>query len=204
MGAKERLMNGSLLVAVAGAHDIVGAGLRTLLSDASDVMVMETFPAFGTVPDVVVYDAIAVDAEGGTELAALTKDSKPAVVVMSRDLRPDLATRAMACGASGYFSMESDRATVLAMVRAAASGELEAPDHAPVGPGADAGLTGREVQVLCEVVHGMTNHEISRLLGLSGNTIKSHIRSAYRKIGVESRSQAVCWCLLHGFEPLAR
>jgi DNA-binding NarL/FixJ family response regulator len=204
MGAKERLMNGSVLVAVAGAHDIVRAGLRTLLADASDVVVMETFPAFGTVPDVIVYDAIGVEADGGEGLAALTKDARSTVVVMSRDLRPDLATRAMARGASGCFSIESDGADVLAMIRAAASGELTARDRHPRSPGADAGLTQREVQVLCGVVHGMTNTDISGLLGLSGNTIKSHIRSAYRKMGVESRSQAVCWCLQHGFEPLTR
>jgi DNA-binding CsgD family transcriptional regulator len=33
------------------------------------------------------------------------------------------------------------------------------------------------------------------------NTIKSYIRTAYRKIGVTNRPQAVLWCLQHGFDP---
>ena len=196
-------MGGSILVAVAGAHDIVDAGLRTLLADASDIVVMEHFPDFGTIPDVIVYDAIGIDQDGGAEVSALAKESESAVVVMSRDLRPDLATRAMAHGASGYFSMESDRCDVVEMIRAAARGDLESLAWEPAELGAEVGLTRREVDVLCGVVLGMSNHDITKLLDLSTNTIKSYIRTAYRKMGVQTRAQAVVWCIAHGFEPPA-
>jgi DNA-binding NarL/FixJ family response regulator len=194
-------MDESILVAVAGAHDIVDAGVRTLLADDSGIVVMERFPDFGTIPDVIVYDAIGIEEDGGAEVTALAKESESAVLVMSRDLRPDLAARAMAHGASGYFSMECDRCEVVAMIRAAARGDLESHAWEPAELGAEVGLTRREVDVLCGVVLGMSNHDITRLLGLSANTIKSYIRSAYRKMGVQTRSQAVVWCLAHGFEP---
>ena len=197
-------MDGSILVAVAGAHDIVDAGLRSLLADVSEVVVMDHFPAFGTIPDVIVYDAIGIEEDGGAEVTALAKESESAVVVMSRDLRPDLATRAMAYGASGYFSIESNRAEVVDMIRAAARGDLESLAWGPADLGAEAGLTRREVDVLCGVVLGMSNHDITKLLALSTNTVKSYIRSAYRKMGVQTRAQAVVWCLAHGFEPPAQ
>jgi DNA-binding NarL/FixJ family response regulator len=197
------MMRDSIQVAVAGAHDIVARGLRALLGEAPDVTVVDHYPSFGVIPDVVVYDAGRLAEDDGVELFALIKDSDSAVLIMGRDLRPDLAARAVAHGATGVFSIESDAADVLAAIRAAASGDLEATDADGrlAVLGADVGLTFREVQVLGEIARGLHNAEICELLGLSLNTIKSYIRSAYRKIDVDSRSQAVAWCLTHGFEP---
>jgi DNA-binding NarL/FixJ family response regulator len=103
----------------------------------------------------------------------------------------------------GVVSLEADGSELQATIRAAAAGELD-PDAYEARAavlGADAGLTYRESQVLGEITRGLHNVGISALLGLSPNTIKSYVRSAYRKIDVESRSQAVAWCLTHGFDP---
>jgi DNA-binding NarL/FixJ family response regulator len=197
------IMRDSIQVAVAGAHDIVARGLAALLGEAPDVTVLDDYPSFGVIPDVVVYDAARLAEDDGVELFALIKDSDSAVLIMGRDLRPDLAARAIAHGATGVFSIESDAREVLGAIRAAASGDLEPVDaEGRVAVlGADVGLTFREVQVLGEITRGLHNAEICELLGLSSNTIKSYIRGAYRKIDVDSRSQAVAWCLTHGFEP---
>lgn len=66
-------------------------------------------------------------------------------------------------------------------------------------PGRREGLTVRESDILLLVAHGLCNQDISDRLFLSINSIKSYIRSAYRKMGVESRSQAVLWGIDHGF-----
>jgi DNA-binding NarL/FixJ family response regulator len=127
------------------------------------------------------------------------------VLVMGRDLRPDLAARALAHGAAGCFSIESDRESVLSTIRSVA--RRAAGEPSPVATdvlGAEAGLSTREVQVLGEITRGASNLEISAVLCLSSNTVKSYIRSAYRKIDVTSRAQAVAWCLMHGFDPPAR
>jgi DNA-binding CsgD family transcriptional regulator len=47
----------------------------------------------------------------------------------------------------------------------------------------------------------MSNQQIADECFLSINSVKSYIRSAYRRIGATSRSQAVVWCIQHGFEP---
>jgi DNA-binding NarL/FixJ family response regulator len=59
-------------------------------------------------------------------------------------------------------------------------------------------LTQRELDVLRLVARGFSNREIATVLALSPNTVKTYIRLAYRRIGVESRSQAVLWAVGRG------
>jgi len=65
-------------------------------------------------------------------------------------------------------------------------------------------LTPRELDVIQLVTNGRSNHEIGAELYLGVNTIKTYIRTAYRKIGVTTRVQAVLWGvhqgLLEGYE----
>ena len=80
-----------------------------------------------------------------------------------------------------------------------------APDPVPVAgadwPGQAAGLSPRESEVLAFITQGLSNQEIAQTIYLSINSVKTYIRTAYRKIGVASRSQAVGWGMQHGFEP---
>lgn len=68
-------------------------------------------------------------------------------------------------------------------------------------PGRGAGLSARKSEVLAFVAKGLSNREIAAALDLSGNSIKTCIRSCYGKIGVIRRAQAVRWALEHGFAP---
>ncbi len=68
-------------------------------------------------------------------------------------------------------------------------------------PGRTEGLTDREAEVLALITQGMSNAQVADLTYLSPNTIKTYIRSIYRKIGVDSRTQAVPWGVKHGFIP---
>jgi DNA-binding CsgD family transcriptional regulator len=65
----------------------------------------------------------------------------------------------------------------------------------------DVGLTPREAEIVGLIVSGLSNREIGERLQLSINSVKTYIRTAYRKIGVERRAQAVLWGIQHGFEP---
>jgi DNA-binding NarL/FixJ family response regulator len=51
-------------------------------------------------------------------------------------------------------------------------------------------LTNREKQVLSLVIMGLTNREIAQMLFLSESTVKSHLNTAFRKLGVRSRAEA--------------
>lgn len=191
-----------LLVAVVSPQPVVRHGLADLLARHPDrVRVVDH--ADGPDPDVVVYDVVDL-ADGDTSgLRELLGSTSAKVLAMSRDLRPDLAARALAAGADGFFSMGVSESELISAVEAAAAGaggalQGGAPDADP-RLGAEAGLTTREVEVLTLIAQGRTNRQISEELYLSPNSIKTYVRTAYRKIGATSRSQAVGWAIRNGF-----
>ncbi|WP_323792636.1 response regulator transcription factor [Nocardioides sp.] len=59
-------------------------------------------------------------------------------------------------------------------------------------------LTARECDIVELIVAGMSNKEIGDELSLSVNSVKTYIRTAYRKMGVQRRTQAMLWALEHG------
>ena len=61
-------------------------------------------------------------------------------------------------------------------------------------------LTVRETEVLAHIAAGLSNREIADALFLSVNSVKTHIRTAYRKIGVSRRVEATRWAVQHGLE----
>ena len=68
-------------------------------------------------------------------------------------------------------------------------------------PGRTEGLTDREAEVIALVTQGRSNAELAEIMYLSINTVKTYIRSAYRKIGVSTRARAMLWGIEHGFQP---
>ena len=68
-------------------------------------------------------------------------------------------------------------------------------------PGRDRGLSAREAEVIALITQGLGNDEIADRIYTSINTVKTYIRTAYRKIGVNSRTRAVLWGVDHGFRP---
>ena len=62
-------------------------------------------------------------------------------------------------------------------------------------------LSARETEIVALIVRGLSNQEIAEAAFLSINSVKTYIRTAYKKMGVTRRSQAVVWAIQHGFEP---
>lgn len=209
-----------VLVGVVSRHEVVRRGLVAMLSDAPGrVAVVPGNLLNGTPPesvDVVLYDAIGLDdAHGdpaGRELDHLVRSGVP-VIAVDRVLRPDLGARAVELGAAATVTMGASVRDLVHVIEAAVRvGEGPLLDtvaarirtrhgHDVAGHWQNLerhGLTAREVQILAMIAGGATNPDIAARLHLSVNTIKTAIRSAYRKIGVTRRSEAVAWCLQHG------
>ncbi len=66
-----------------------------------------------------------------------------------------------------------------------------------VSPAAPAGLTAREVEVLQLVAQGLTDKQVSERLVISPRTVNTHLTSIYKKIGVSSRTVAICFAVEH-------
>ena len=213
-----------LWVGIVTPQDVVARGLRTILeeeigADAGTDLVVTVESPDGELdgapdgdPDVVLYDAIGLLDGGTTELDHWVKDSSAVVVAVSQDLRPDLASTALARGARAAVSVGASAHDLAEVVTAAVAGNLEEVPAAQEGErfsrlGGGAGLSDREVDVLSLIVCGVSNQTIASTLFLSVNSVKTYIRSTYRKAGVDNRAQAVAWALAHGFrasdDPLA-
>jgi len=196
-------------VAISSPIAIVRAGLGSLLESGGDRTRVVPLPRpgevlTGTAAQVVLYDAIGLQQGDAPDLTFLLARTPVRVLVVSRDLRPDLASRALARGAHGYVPMTVGPEALVDAVEGALGrtpdrGAERAEREARLGR--DVGLTPREVEVLTLITQGLGNAEIAAATYLSINSVKTYVRGAYRRIGVHNRSQAVIWCLQHGFAP---
>jgi two-component system, NarL family, nitrate/nitrite response regulator NarL len=159
-----------LRVAVVASNAAAEDRLVTLVAQCGHQLVEATAS-----PDAVLTDgaadavppaaAVAVGALGGEFAGWLPSDAGAAQV--------DAALRAVAAGLTVYATPPQARNF---------DALLEEP---PVL------LTPREIEVLGALGNGMTNKEVARLLGISPHTVKFHIESLFRKLGVASRAEAV-------------
>lgn len=196
------MKSGVVRVAVVSPQEVVMRGLTTMLADYPDRLVVTALPAVRTKApgvDVILYDTLGLHLTDGSDLEFLLAETDATVLVFSRDMRPDLRAKAYSLGAKAWVSMSVHAGELVRTIELAAAGE-------PIGEHEDrlatvAGLTTREVEVLALITQGLSNKDIADKLVVSVNTLKSHIRQAYRKIEVTTRSQAVSWAITHGFAP---
>ena len=89
------------------------------------------------------------------------------------------------------------------MARSSSSSATTRPVSAGQGdwPGKAAGLSSREAEIIALITQGLSNQDIADRAYLSINSVKTYIRSAYRKMQVTTRSQAVLWGVENGFRP---
>jgi len=125
----------------------------------------------------------------------LSPDTPP-VVVFCPQLDLPLARDALQAGASGFVHAEMTPDQLVRAVAVAAKGELVAPREllryvlTQDQSGDLAALSARQREILGYVVEGLSNAEIGRRLYLSESTIKQHLRSAYKLLGVSNRTEA--------------
>jgi DNA-binding CsgD family transcriptional regulator len=114
------------------------------------------------------------------------------VVAVSRDGSRRSARRAKALGVSALVGPDLTAEHLMETI--------EETHRGVWGAGADAlhGLSRRELEVVTLICRGSRNSEIAEALFLSPNSVKTYVRTAYRKMGVSTRSQAVLWGVHRG------
>jgi DNA-binding NarL/FixJ family response regulator len=158
-------------------------------------------------PNALVMDA-AVPEIDGIEATRIIHERQPGVciVLVANVADDDLGLRALRAGAAGYLSKEVQPDVLPRVLRGAIEGEaaisrrlamslVESYRRAPRwGSGfrpVRSELTDREWEVLDLLSSGAATDEIARTLVLSTETVRSHLKNLYRKLGVRSREQAV-------------
>ena len=207
-------------LAIVNDHAIVVAGLATTLRNhAPDVRIVELTvgAAVRHDPDVILYDTFGTPLRDDEDLAKLIRQFPRKVLVFGWDTESEALEQAVAHGAAGYLFKGASAQQLAAAVLAVARGELEPGVAASVGvdpagaaetdaagdwPGRlEAGLSQREAEILSFIGMGLSNEEIARRCFLSINSIKTYIRTGYRKIGASRRAQAVRWAWETGLGP---
>jgi len=116
------------------------------------------------------------------------------IVVAASDDRASTVQAALRCGAVGFVPYDRLSETLGPCIRAVAAGQLSVPQERRAEVQKPA-LTAREKQTLALVVMGMRNCEIAKQLYLAESTVKSHLSSAFAKLGVRSRNEAAALIL---------
>jgi DNA-binding NarL/FixJ family response regulator len=203
----------AVCVALVDDYDVVLIGLAHLFDRYRDRVVVAEIDANEPVVDevdIVLYDSFAQAEADHDEIRVLVEHpGDHRVVVYTWNFHPDLIDAALEKGARGYLSKTLPARELVEALEAIHGGDVvvsprpqrPAPDIGLDWPGKNEGLTSRESEVLALITQGKSNDELATLTYLSKNTIKSYVRSAYRKIGVTSRTQAVLWGIAHGFQP---
>jgi DNA-binding NarL/FixJ family response regulator len=202
-----------ITVALVDDYDVVVMGVAKMLDRYRDRVVIaeldSSMPVQDTV-DIVLYDSFAQPESDHEEIAVLIANPRAhRVVVYTWNFHPDLVASAQEQGAHGYLSKTLPARELVAALEAVHAGETvvsDAPPRTRSAPGLDwpgrgEGLSDRESEILALITQGKSNADVARLTYLSPNTVKSYIRSIYRKIGTASRTQAVLWGVDHGFTP---
>ena len=196
-------------VAIVNDYPVIVEGVSRLLEDQPHIEVSQlTAQEAPTTPvDVLLFDTFASQ-QPLRDLKLLVDDPRyRSVLIYSWHAARDDIQKLLNIGASGYVSKTAGGAELAKSIEEASRGEkthspeLLDEDPATVDwPGREYGLSPRESEVVCLIAQGATNEEIAKSCFLSINSVKSYIRSAYRKMGVERRSQAVLWAVQHGMQ----
>jgi len=193
-------------VLVLSEQPVIAAGVEHLLARFPDrVAIVDE--AVADDDTVVIYDVFGLFVGQDEDFERVVKKHPGRVLALSRVLQPGLTARALELGAVASITVGMDAEELADAVEAFAAGHLQDGSQADLDNqadrrrqlGRDVNLTPREQEVLALIVAGRSNEEVAADLYLSINTVKSMIRSVYRKIDVTSRAQAVAWGVDHGF-----
>ncbi len=195
-------------VLVVDDHAVVRDGLEQLVRSADDMEFVggaaggkeAVVLAVERTPDVVLMDLAMPGLDGITATRRLLERLPGAqVVALTSFSDRGRILGAVDAGAVGYLLKDASPDELLDGIRAAARGESPfAPRAARTLLRAHTGreqelLRGREREILALLAAGHPNKIIARRLGITEKTVKSHLTSIYRQIGVTDRVQAALW-----------
>ena len=204
-------------VLVADDQELVRDGFALILDAQEDIEVVgqaadgaaAVEQARATMPDVVLMD-VRMPVMDGIEATASPAGGRlraARVLMLTTFDLDEYVYEALRAGASGFLLKDVPRAALIEAVRTVAAGEAmlapavtrrlieryvaTPPQSQP--PAELAELSDREREVLLSITRGLSNAEIAAELHLSEATVKTHVASLLRKLGLRDRLQAVVW-----------
>jgi two-component system, NarL family, response regulator LiaR len=158
-------------------------------------------------PDVVLMDVL-MPVMDGIEATEKIKAELPEVevVALTSVLDDGAVTGAVRAGAMGYLLKNTKPRELCRAIKGAAAGQVQLDPEAAArlmremrAPEKPEALTARETEVLGLLARGQANKQIARELFVEEKTVKAHVSSILRKLGVSSRTQAALYAVRTGF-----
>ncbi len=196
-------------------HAVLRQGLHLLLETASDIDVIgeagtgqEALLRIPSLyPDVVLLDVHLPDIDGlqlARKLGALVPRSH--IVMLTVSDRPQDVKEALHAGVRGYLLKSASADEVVDTIRQVMMGGIVLPPPLTARLIDDLihpamltqELTEREEEVLHYIVRGLSNKEIATAMGLSENTVKTHVRKILTKLNARSRAEAAAFAVRTG------
>ncbi len=220
---------GNISVVVVDDHPIFRQGVIDSLSLEPDIDVVgeassgeDALDLIRTrMPQVAVIDVNLPELNGQQVTRQIVTEKLPTrVILLTAYDDTEQKLHAMRVGAAAYCVKDVQPETFVKIVRDVAEGNyvvggdvyeqaeldkwMEPQTESAVRPYSDPGdpfhpLSAREMEVLNHLTQGMSNKEIATLLGISHQTVKNHVTSILRKLGVEDRTQAAIYALRRGW-----
>jgi len=201
-------------IALVDDHRVVSRSLKSYLESFPDLVVvgiavsgeelLEHLEAWQ--PQIVLQDLLLPGGIDGIETTRrIVERSSARVIALTASTDEARMMGVLRVGAAGYVRKDAEPEVLLAAVRTVAAGRTYidpsvARQLARVNGAGD--LTSREVEVLRHVALGLSNKEIAAALGVSEETIKTHVTHLLAKLAVDNRAQATVQALKRGFVTL--
>ncbi len=195
-------------LALLNDYDIVVNGLAELLRPFPDFRVVEMEVGRVAVEqpvDIALFDTYGRVGMPWEQLHALVDCPLVAhAVVFTFDFGNPLVERARSIGVHGYLWKGLSPQRLAESLRRIAGGEVvvstpenhaRQPDRSYRWPFDDHGLSARESEVLALLSEGLSNQQIADALYLNVETVRSHLKQVYAKLGVHTRTQATARAL---------
>jgi DNA-binding NarL/FixJ family response regulator len=190
--------NPPITIAIARFEDLLALGLRTLLGDDPNVAVVAHDVQYHRLtvvlrahrPSVLLLDIGAlVDLGIVRELSLAHPETR--LVLLGDGLSTVESAQLLAFGASACLGKDTQARDVLTAIHLASRGLQVMPRGAGAGRVSTGLLTQREGDVLLMLREDRSNGEIALALQIGIETVRTHARNVYRKLGVASRRQLV-------------
>lgn len=197
-------------------HPIVRSGIRMLLEQADDILVVAEADRGDDVmamirrytPDVLLLD-MEMPGKSGVEVAREIQDAGLPVRILALSAYDDdeYISSLLSNGAAGYLTKEEALHTIVDAVRGVARGEegwfsrravVQIAALARKQPDENSSLpvlTEREEEVLLRLAEGWSNGRIAQELSVSERTVRFHLSNIYDKLDVGTRAEAIAWAL---------